>query len=188
MPPDSSDLRATLSDFGSIIGISVFLAGVLTFIIWRGITEPRYVAPSQEAFFEIATGVWDWASDSSCVANPQRIEFSADRSLMLLTMGRKWAGPDGDSTRVAVYDLSERSPSHVRGAIRGEERLTEAGEPVVWDLVLLSPDKFAWHRADWGDWATTASLERCPEGTDSLIPPLTAEEQAVIAGGREVGS
>jgi hypothetical protein len=99
---------------------------------------------------------------------------------MALTMRKTWTDDDGEAHRTAIYDLSNPTLSSVRGAIRGEERLTETGEPVVWDLVLTSPESFAWHRADWPAGSLTGTLRRCPPGTDSLIPPLSQSEGAAL--------
>jgi hypothetical protein len=64
--------------------------------------------------------------------------------------------------RVAEYDIQEVSRRHVRGRIRGETRRTDAGEPVVWDLVLTSRDEYRWHRTDWPPGSDTKSVRRCP--------------------------
>ena len=33
---------------------------------------------------------------------------------------------------------------------------------VVWDLVLRSADRYAWHRADWVRGGYTREIQRCP--------------------------
>jgi hypothetical protein len=178
MPTSPSDQRTFLRDLLLILGIPAVLAGIIGYATWPWTSRP-YAAASEEAMFRLATGVWDWAGgDSSCTANPQSIQFSADRSTMRILMRTSWTDSTGASHRVAIYDLSERSPSHVRGAIRGESRLTKEGKPVAWDLVLTSANTFAWHRTDWAEGALTKGLVRCPEGSDSLIPPLTPAESA----------
>ncbi len=45
--------------------------------------------------------------------------------------------------------------------IVGETRLTDAGEPVVWDLVLKSEDSFCWDRTDWEQGGCTKNNARC---------------------------
>jgi len=42
-----------------------------------------------------------------------------------------WTDSAGVVHQVAIYDLSEHSRRHVRGQIRGETRLTDAGTPPV---------------------------------------------------------
>jgi hypothetical protein len=61
----------------------------------------------------------------------------------------------------ATYDILRLSPTRIRGAIRGETRLTDDGVPVVWDLVMIGPDEYRWQRADWRFWQFTPSVRRC---------------------------
>ena len=44
----------------------------------------------------------------------------------------------------------------------GEDRLTEAGEPVQWRLIMTDRDTFYWQRADWDFSMFTAPRVRCP--------------------------
>src|SRR5438034_11527249 len=69
----------------------------------------------------------------------------------------------GNFDSVAVYDVQAHTQSWIRGAIRGEKRLTADRHPVVWDLVLRSPDRYAWHRTDWVLGGYTAEIARCPD-------------------------
>ena len=69
----------------------------------------------------------------------------------------------------ATYDILSLSPSRLRGAIRGEKRLTDAGIPVVWDLVPVGPNEYHWQRTDWQAWAYTAGIIRCG-ASDALAP------------------
>ena len=82
---------------------------------------------------------------------------------MTITSSKPYELEDGTLDSVAVYDIAEHTDSWIRGAIRGETRLTSEGEPVVWELVLRSPNKYAWHRTDWIAGGLTAAIERCPE-------------------------
>ena len=165
-----------------LLGIPAVFVAVIAYSTWPW-TTPPYQAPSQEAFFELAAGTWDWESDSSCATNPQVVAFSGDRQLMVIAMREKWENAAGDSVRASVYDLSARSPSFVRGAIRRESRLTDDGKPVEWELVLQDSNHFAWHRTDWRAGSVTKSLVRCPAGADSLVLPLTASEREVLGLG-----
>lgn len=71
----------------------------------------------------------------------------------------------------ATYDILRLSPTRIRGAIRGETRLTDAGVPVVWDLVMIGPDEYRWQRTDWQFWQFTAGVHRCsPDGADDAAP------------------
>ena len=84
------------------------------------------------------------------------------------------SGDIGAVDPVTTYDILFTSPSTIRGAIRGEKRMTDDRKPVVWDLVLTSPDEYRWKRTDWQTtpWSYTGRIRRCPS------------EQAVTAGAR----
>ena len=56
---------------------------------------------------------------------------------------------------------AHRDPK-LRDIINACDLVNVDGQPVVWDLVLRSPNRFAWHRTDWESWATTRDLRRCP--------------------------
>jgi hypothetical protein len=134
---------------------------------------PVHHASSEAAVFEVATGVWDWkTSKGFCEDNPHLISFSADQTVMTITSRRPWADTAAADDRIAVYDIMEHTSAYIRGALRGEDRLTDAGKPVVWDLVLTSPDSYAWHRTDWLLGMQTGDIKRCPAGTDTLIKPV----------------
>jgi len=182
MTTPKPDVRAMGKDLVVLLGIPAVLVAVIGYSTWPW-TTPPFAAPSQEAFFELAAGTWDWESDSSCATNPQVVAFSEDRQLMLITMREKWETAAGDSVRASVYDLSARSPSLVRGAIRREQRLTDDGQPVEWELVLQDSNHFAWHRTDWAAGNTTRSLVRCPDGADTLVPPLSDGEREALGLG-----
>lgn len=66
-----------------------------------------------------------------------------------------------DTGWTATYDILSLTPSRLRGAIRGEDRRTDSGVPVVWDLVMFGPDEYHWHRTDWSAWQFTPGIVRC---------------------------
>jgi hypothetical protein len=155
-----------------------FLLGVgllgVAFVAWALIylspMLPDYSVPEGVEVFDVAEGMW--ASDgAACEDQPQAITFSPDRSQMLITWMDKAPDPTGTRKRRATYDIIDYSGGHIRGAIVGETRTTDAGDPVVWDLVLRSEDVFTWHRTDWPDYSYTADLERCPEAAAEALPP-----------------
>jgi hypothetical protein len=80
---------------------------------------------------------------------------------MTITSSEPYEGFQGKLDSVAVYDILEHTQGWIRGAIRGETRLTAQGEPAVWDLVLRSPDRYAWHRTDWVRGGLTQEIHRC---------------------------
>ena len=167
-PP--SERRVFFQDVVKILGIPVVVvaAGLAWWHPWN---PAPYAAPSGGNVFDAAVGAWDWdGADSWCAANPHTISFSADYSVMYLVHRVPWTDSAGPH-RVTEYAIQDSGPSHIRGAIRGEGRRTEAGALVVWDLVLTSPDSYVWHRTDWSAGNRTKAVTRCPVGTDSLVAP-----------------
>ncbi len=128
-------------------------------------TRP-YEVPAGRDIFGLVQGTWAWTTaDSNCATDPHRITFTPDHRGMIITAAHPYRRPDGQLDSVAYYDILAYSRGWIRGAIRGETRLTADGRPVVWDLVLRSPDRYAWHRTDWFRDAYTREIRRCAEAT-----------------------
>jgi len=128
---------------------------------WFAHRYGRLFAPR---IFESLEGRWTWrGSTGACTTDWHEIRFTADHRVMTITSSRPNEGADGRLDSVAVYDIQTHWPNAIRGAIRGETRRTSDGRPVVWDLVLLSSNRYAWHRTDWAPGAYTREVERCPD-------------------------
>jgi hypothetical protein len=171
----ASNRRTFLRDMAFLL---VLAAAAVLSLFWWAPWAPEYEVPPDTDIFTVAAGTWGWTTapaDSFCVARWHTVAFSPDRTVMTITANEPWTDSVGTVHQLAVYDLSEHSRHHVRGQIRGETRLTSAGEPVVWDLVLTSPDSYHWHRADWPFFSYTASVGRCPPGT----PPAVAAKSQI---------
>lgn len=121
-------------------------------------------APS--AIFSAARGTWGWSDGvRDCSRHPQTIAFSPDWRTMTLTL----EPADTDSLRrQAVYDVLGFAGDTIHLSMRGETRRDPAGDLVLWDLVLQTPDRFRWHRRDWRPGVMTKPLVRCPA---SAAPP-----------------
>jgi len=133
------------------------LAGIA--YLWH---ERPYELPADQDVFTVVQGTWAWTTaDSNCATNPHTIKFTPDHKGMIITAARPYRRPDGRFDSVAFYDIRAHTRSSIRGAIRGETRMTEDGHPVVWDLVLKSPDRYAWHRTDWTFGSYTREIRRC---------------------------
>lgn len=154
----TSRIHSLLPRVALAIGLAL---PVVAYFLFRSFTR-TYDTPAGTDVFALAQGTWAWTTaDSNCRTDPERISFTPDRKGMIIT-ARPWKQEDGTLDSVAYYDILRVTRNSIRGAIRGETRLTADSHPVVWDLVLRSPDRFAWHRTDWASWETTRDLRRCP--------------------------
>lgn len=117
--------------------------------------------------FKESLGTWAWANgDSTCRGNVHTLTFSPDRSAMLLTHREPLDTVTGQT--VAKYRVVSSGnqilpglANVIRARLDDETRTTDDGKPVVWDLVLMTPNRYHWHRTDWPDGAVTKPLIRC---------------------------
>ena len=147
----------------SRLALVVFLPGLAALVglyVWWN--RPYEVPGDADGIFAAVEGKWAWTtSDSGCTSEWHRITFTPDRRVMTIAASKPYDGADGKRDSVAVYDIEAHTRHSIRGAIRGETRLTNAGKPVIWDLVLRSPDRYVWHRTDWPERGSTGVIERC---------------------------
>jgi len=123
-------------------------AGALT----SGRAEPRILSRVE--------GEWGWASDVplNCATNPHTISVTPDQKQMIL---RNREPVDSTGLQEARYDIVSYSGPTIRLSMHGETRRTPAGDLVLWDLVLLDPNFYAWRQTDWLPYRFTRILERC---------------------------
>ena len=137
--------------------VVALLAGA--FLWWK---RP-YVVPASESIFDVVAGRWAWVDDDDrCTHHWHDISFSRDHQVMTIANSEPYENSDGKLDSLAVYDIREHTPSWIRAMMRGEQRLTEDSQLVIWDLVLRSRDRYAWHRTDWPFGGFTRPIERCP--------------------------
>lgn len=126
-----------------------------------------------EATFALAAGTWDWArGDSTCMGNTQYLAISPDRRTMSLAFKAPIESATG--RRVVLYrilaagnGILAQAPFVIRAAMDEETRRTDAGVLVQWDLVLVTRNRYHWHRSDWPNHGLTHALVRC-DGTRPL--------------------
>jgi hypothetical protein len=118
--------------------------------------------PTDQSIFAVLPGDWGWEEheEVGCGNNSHAITFTKDKKIMLLK--HKEASTTQDVPAEAVRYHVLQSIPNLRMAIEGEKRKAPTGEPVVWDLIMLSPDKYCWHRTDWPAGACTTAVVRCP--------------------------
>jgi len=134
--------------------VVVILVGVA---LWST-SHKGYAFPDRDLAAHL-TGRWDWASHSErCDDSAHVISISPDRRTMTIAMRPR---STTDTGWLATYDILSLTSTRLRGAIRGETRLTDQGAPVVWDLVMFGPNEYHWHRTDWVAWNYTGGVVRC---------------------------
>jgi hypothetical protein len=110
-------------------------------------------------------GTWNWVGEG-CDKNPFILSPSPDGSTITLSSTE----PDSAGTlHRTEYRVLEQASAFVRGQITDEDRRTASGKLVVWDFVVLSPDRFCWRRTDWPSTGCTKPLQRC-EGRAAARP------------------
>jgi hypothetical protein len=142
----------------------MFVAGALAFAAACAQGIERYYVGADEDIRDVVSGTWDWSKvDDVCQSDMTTFSFSDADDTMILTHPMPIVAFDGLMHDTFTYDILEASRNHIRGAIRGETRLTREGVPVVWDLVLTSRHSFCWHRTDWDRESCTDELVRCSD-------------------------
>ena len=107
------------------------------------------------------SGKWGWVGSSDCELAPQVISLSADRKVMRLS----YAPEDDTGIRQpreeAVYSVLGETSRGLNLAMQREDRLDSLGDPVRWELVVLSSAEYCWHRSDWEQTGCTDPVRRC---------------------------
>lgn len=154
----TSRIHAILPRVAVLIGLALVAGGTVAYLRY---THPYTVPPGTD-IFAFVTGRWAWTTDSSrCSTHWHDISFSPDHRVMTIANAYSFKGVDGKFDSLTVYDIQAHTDAWIRAAIRGEQRLTEDGRPVVWDLVLRAPNRYVWHRTDWVVGGYTRAIERC---------------------------
>lgn len=151
------------SNLGRVaIGIAVAAAAFAGFALL--LAARTYEVPEGTDVFAVVRGRWAWTtSGGGCAGDAHTISFSPDHRQMFIAHAKPFEGTDDVADSVTRYDIREHTRGRIRGAIPGETRLTAAGEPVVWDLVLRGPDRYAWRRSNTSSpFAYSRDIVRCP--------------------------
>jgi hypothetical protein len=164
--PGSFRAAPATSRFHSILGrvaIGIGVVGIVGVALAVMVAYRGYQVPEDTDIFSALEGSWAWSGDdSACVTDPHTISFTPARDQMIIAHAKPFEGPDGELDSITRYEILEHTRGRIRGAIPGEQRLTESGEPVVWDLVLRGPDRYAWRRTDrQSPFSFTRDVLRC---------------------------
>jgi|SRR5687767_3073480 len=143
-----------------VVGVTLFT--LIGWGMWR-LSQPDYEFSNGRSLADNISGRWGWSTKSiPCAADSgHTIAFSSDGKVMTITQDELSVDDDGRDWTVTTYDVVSTTASRVRGAIRGETRVTDDGRPVVWDLVVIDSNAYVWHRTDWPASGYTARVIRC---------------------------
>jgi len=142
-------------------------------------------------------GTWCWPNINNGSHNPHSLRFSADGQKLFLEYSHPHVGADGKPHLGVEYDVESIDPKQARMRLVGETRKTDAGEPVVWDLVVLPAERYCWRRTDWKADACTDPVTRCPPpakydlACPGATPPDEVDARIVLvqwAGARNAGA
>lgn len=111
---------------------------------------------------DIVEGTWAWESrDQPCSSDTQTFVVADDRQTMQIHHSEPITNSAGETRTVTDYVIEGTGPLLLHTYIPDETRLTDTGEPVKWDLVVIGRNRIAWHRADWPEGSYTGMLRRC---------------------------
>lgn len=117
--------------------------------------------------YDVLPGTWGstFNKSISCDSNPHTISFTEDRTEMLLTYAKPRQTRDGEITTVRYKVLSDKPYLHL--SREGEKRRNPAGGRLArWDLVMVSSDRYCWHRTDWLNRVCGTHIVRCQSDQD----------------------
>jgi hypothetical protein len=134
----------------------------LVVVVVAQVTGCASTKPADHSVFAVLPGPWGWeeSEELGCGNNSHTLSFTENRRVMLLKY-KEASTKQGVPVKAVRYHVLQSEPN-LRMAIEGETRMTPAGEPVVWDLVMISADRFCWHRTDWEPGVCTTAVVRCP--------------------------
>lgn len=114
-------------------------------------------------------GDWAWEPEH-CADDPIRISSSADgREMYHDTKAGLTSGVAIPARQRLLYRVLDSRDSRLRLALADETRQDASGKPVIWELVMMDPDRFCWRQADWPADGCTRPLARCPA---AVVPPM----------------
>jgi len=137
----------------------------LVAISWAGYRRlvRTYDVPNDTNIFQAVEGKWTLSGASgNCDTNWMTVHFTPDHADMLLLRPQSTSQSGGRRDSLSRYPLLGHTRHSIQVVRRGETSLNTDSTPVVWDLILRSPNTYAWHRSDWLPITFTHDLRRCP--------------------------
>ena len=113
---------------------------------------------------EKLNGKWGWPVEDikyNCIGNPHKIQFSTKGNTFTIQFLKPIEKPDGSLSESALYNIISTTDNSITATMEGESRKNKAGELVVWDLILINPNEYTWHRHDWAKNMFTPAVVKC---------------------------
>ena len=117
--------------------------------------------------YGLLEGRWSWeGGEEECKSGVHTLTLSSDRrTLDLRYPARVDSAGNVEQVRYRVVEAGPQilpwAPHAIRLEMEAEDRRTDAGVLVVWDLIFLSRDRYHWHRTDWDVGGMTGAIIRC---------------------------
>jgi hypothetical protein len=124
----------------------------------RRVTNPP---PDPGLFAALTAGSWGLADAKDCEAESHRFAFSANDTRAMITYKKSFTGIDGRTKNTSDYLVLYAEANKITMYLENESRRTDAGDRVVWVLILESPSRYSWRRTDWKPGVATAKRVRC---------------------------
>lgn len=144
----------------------IIIIFVISMIIWGLIAKDSKlkVEPVRNIYSVLQNGKWGWAipeSDLACENNPHSIKFRNNFTEIILKFDNKINSADATVSDTVQYKLISKNGNRITMKMVGEKRIDDKGQPVIWDLVMLNKQEYAWHRHDWKPGALTPRIHLC---------------------------
>jgi len=124
--------------------------------------QPAAKNPPPDAnLFQLVAGIWGWQDSKECEQNPHTISFSAGKTQATFRHKKPVALHDGGTAATVTYQIIYAERNMITMYLDGETRRTTDGDRVIWVLVLLDKNTYAWRRTDWEPNRKTKNILRC---------------------------
>ena len=108
-------------------------------------------------------GTWGSTGRFACDQTPHTISVADGGERLLFNTPKAVEMDDGSVRSVLTYKVLRAERDKLWLFVEGETRKTAAGDPVVWVLIMLDRDTYAWRRTDWAPDGMTKPARRCPK-------------------------
>jgi len=118
-------------------------------------------AEEKNDIFSKVVGTWEWADRvGTAESNPHTIKFVDENKAAVFSLANPIKSQDGTTKRSYTYKVLYSGEHSITMFLDGETRKTDAGDLVIWVLMLKTPDVYCWRRTDWPPQGCTKEVRR----------------------------